>query len=94
MNYKIHFVKGVDDDITTAAQWYESKVKGLGEKFVADWETTAVYIESNPFANQIRKKSNRHAYLKKFPFIIVYEVEKKNIYVYALVHAKQKPQRF
>lgn len=94
MKYFLLPLSGVDDDIADATEWYELQQKGLGEKFIEDWETTVEYIISNPNAYQRKLKQYRHAYFKKFPYLIVYELERTNIIIYGVVNTKTHPKKW
>ena len=79
MSHKLIFVKGVDDDLADAVEWYEDRQINLGLKFIKDWEMTLDYVMTEPLSFEIRHKIFRHANFKTFPFIIVFEIEKNTI---------------
>jgi len=93
MSYKLHPLSGVDDDISHAVEWYESQQKGLGERFIDDWESAVAYILSNPFTFAKKTKSFRQALLKNFPYLIIYEIVDNLIVIYAVVNGKQHPKK-
>lgn len=93
MKYKLHPLKGVDDDIADAAEWYESKQPGLGDQFLNDWESTVTYILSNPLAYSKKTKNFRQASLKTFPYSIVYEIIDHLIVIYAVINGKRHPKK-
>lgn len=93
MSYKLHPLSGVDNDISNAVEWYESKQSGLGERFIDDWESTVTYIQSNPLAFSKKIKSFRQAVLKNFPYLIVYEIVDNLIVIYAVINGKQHPKK-
>jgi hypothetical protein len=93
MKFTLHALSGVDDDISNAVEWYESKQKGLGEKFLDDWENTVTYILSNPYSFSKKVKSFRHAVLKNFPYLIVYEIIDNLVVIYAVINGKQHPKK-
>lgn len=74
MKYKLHLLKGVDDDIADAVEWYDSRQPGLGNQFLDDWENTISYISSHPLAFEKKIKSFRQASLKVFPYLVIYEI--------------------
>ncbi len=93
MSYKLHPLIGVDDDISNAVEWYESQQKGLGARFIDDWENTASYILSNPFTFAKKRKSFRQAVLKNFPYLIVYEITDNLIIIYAVINGARHPKK-
>lgn len=93
MSYKLHPLSGVDDDISSAVEWYESQQKGLGKRFIDDWESTINYILSNPLAFSKKIKSFRQAVLKNFPYLIIYEIIGDKVVIYAVINGKQHPKK-
>ena len=93
MSFIFHPVKGVDDDVSDATEWYEFQKTGLGQKFIEDWESTANYIISNPFSFSIKHKTLRYANFKVFPYLVVYEIEDDLIIVYSVINAKRHPNK-
>ena len=93
MSFKLHPLAGVDDDISNAVEWYEFQQKGLGERFINDWESTATYILSNPFTFAKKTKSFRQAVLKNFPYLVVYEVVGDLVVIYAVINGARHPKK-
>jgi hypothetical protein len=91
MNYKLHPLSGVDDDISSAVEWHESQQKGLGERFIDYWESTINYIISNPLAFSKKIKSFRQAVLKNFPYLIIYEIIGYKVFIYVVYKWKTTP---
>jgi hypothetical protein len=93
MKYKLIPLDGVDNDVGDAVEWYDFKQQGLGEQFLDDWESTVAFILSNPLAFSKKNKSFRHASLKVFPYLIIYEVTENLIVIYAVINAKRHPKK-
>ena len=81
----------VYDDLTNISQWYESNAPGLALNFLHDWEDSLKEVERNPYIFQIKFKNFRHCKLQKFPYLIIFEIEKNSIIVYAVIHGHRKP---
>ncbi len=78
-------------EIEDAYLWYESKQKNLGERFLEVLNKCFLSIIASPgiFAKKYREM--RQAPLKSFPFVVLYEIEEKNIVVYAVFHTSRNP---
>ena len=80
-------------DIKTAIQWYDSKQKGLGAKFLTEVRDYVEFVKHHPDAYVIRYDNVRAAVLKKFPFMIHYIIDDINniIVVSAVLHTSINP---
>jgi len=89
--WKVIFSFRVEDDVATAALWYEDKRAGLGREFLDEvirvWRELAV----NPLlaARKHQVKNLRWRYPEGFPYRIIYEVddELRTVLVLRVVHA-------
>lgn len=72
--------------------WYEAKSKRLGEFFLAELDECYDKIAQNPEAFQKQYKDFRHAPLKRFPFIIIFEAEPQQVIVYKVFHTSRNPR--
>ena len=81
------------DQLSEAALWYERKQANLGMAFFEEWESTTAYI-SNHAENCAKKyKQFRYAMLKRFPYLVVYEIEGSSVVIYAVVYAGRHPSK-
>lgn len=93
MSYKIIIPQSVYFELNEAAMYYEQKQPKLGEKFILDWETTAAQLSQNPLHYQKKYKKLRSISLTTFPYIMVFEIEGKEIIIYRLIHAQRNPKK-
>jgi hypothetical protein len=75
--------------IETAVIWFFEKNLGLEKTFLLDLEKGMHYIQKHPSKCQIRYKTVRIKFLKKFDFGIHYIFDQRTVYVLAVFHAKQ-----
>jgi hypothetical protein len=92
---KLRLLPEADVEIQAAAQWYEIRVAGLGERVLAEAVDALSEIEQHPrrFA-QIRYRSKREIrrrFLVHFPYYFAYEVREDECVVVAFAHASRKP---
>lgn len=80
-------------DIWNGFYYYEEKQKGLGIKFNKSVFVAFESLKLNPFY-QIRYGTFRCLPLKRFPYMIHFEVDegKKVVSVYAVINAYLNPQ--
>jgi plasmid stabilization system protein ParE len=88
---RILFHKLACKELLDARDYYDDLVFGLGKSFVIEIERCLNIIKANPLAYPLIKENIRKAVVIKFPYSILYSVEKKNIYVLAVMHQKRKP---
>ncbi len=55
-------------------EWYEKQKQGLGEEFLAELDRSYTKIQSHPEYFSRVKKNFRQAALKRFPYVVVYEL--------------------
>jgi hypothetical protein len=79
-------------EIAEAYTWYENEKNGLGDSFLKAIERTIGAIQKSPSAfTQIA--NHRQIPVKKFPFVIVYEVSLNTIFVDAVFHTSRDPKK-
>jgi hypothetical protein len=79
------------DDIIEAFDWYESQRIGLGGEFLEEVERYLDWIVVNPELFR-SLKHQRVAFMKRFPFKIIFEIEPTAIIVHAIYHNRRGPR--
>lgn len=74
-----------------AYDWYEQQSKGLGEIFLSELNTCYKKIETQPTFYKKAKKNFRQIRLKRFPYLVVYEILKSEVVVFAVFHMSKNP---
>lgn len=80
------------EEISDAYKWYEDKQIGLGERLLDELDDCFSSIKKNPKQFIKTHKEMRQAILKIFPFVIIYEIEKELVIVYAIFHTSRNPE--
>ena len=78
-------------EVRHAADYYENEVDGLGKTFLSYVEGSVEEIERFPLASRVIGKDFRRFLVPRFPFGIIYRVDKETIFVSAIMHLKRKP---
>ncbi|MBV9960905.1 MAG: hypothetical protein JO072_01545 [Parafilimonas sp.] len=79
----------VFDDAGEAVNYYEKKVKGLGNRFYNGLLAALDEIQLTPLHYAYIKAPVRRHIISKFPYKIYYLVSKQTIYVIGISHAKR-----
>ncbi|TKG92987.1 type II toxin-antitoxin system RelE/ParE family toxin [Puteibacter caeruleilacunae] len=92
--YKIRILPAAQQDIRTAAQWYNKRQKGLGKRFTTEVRNKVYFIQQFPNASNIRYNRIRTAVLNVFPFMIHYVVNDADqaIIITAVLHTSRSPK--
>lgn len=72
--------------------WYEEQRQGLGEEFLAELDDLYLKLQSHPEYFSKIKKNFRQAALKRFPYVVVYEIIRTEVVVFAVFHTKRNPK--
>ena len=75
-----------------AYEWYEQQSKGLGEIFLSELNNCYKKIEAQPALYSKTKKNFRQLRLKRFPFVVIYEILRSEVVVFAVFHTSRDPK--
>jgi len=79
-------------EIEKAIEWYEMAKVGLGFEFYSYLEGYFKTLQQNNAYFQIKRKPIfRELPLKRFPFVIIYEHNYEEIYIYSLFDTRKNP---
>ena len=82
------------DEMQETYNWYEMHVQGLGEKFLNVVHDYLDKIAENPNYFKNTYKEFREVYIQKFPFLIVYFIDRKakKIVIFSVFHTSRNPE--
>ncbi len=89
MNNEIILIQEAQDSLLDIINWYDIQQEGLSEKFLAELEKIMDSILLFPKQHPMPKRPYRLAVFQKFPFVMVYEAQKKCVFVYQIFHTHQ-----
>ena len=78
-------------DIIEAVKYYESQQIGLGKRFLSHLKTHLKRIQTYPEHFHIKRNPYREAVLKKFPYLIIYELSENKVIVFSVFNTYQNP---
>jgi hypothetical protein len=80
-------------EIAKAYLYYQDKRLGLGEEFLDHLNIYFKRIASHPEHFPQKRKPYREAFLKRFPFLVVYEIIEDRIIVYSVFNTWRNPEK-
>jgi len=91
MNYALTIRPEAEKDMAEAYRWYEDRRPGLGFDFMHEVDVVFAAISDHPNSFQVIYQNVRRALTKRFPYAIFFVVEKTQLTVIAVFHAKRDP---
>ena len=73
-------------EVNGAAQFYDSRMSGLGARFLAEYDDTIAEIVRNPLSYAVVEDDIRLHLMKRFPFGIFFRVLPNSILILAVKH--------
>lgn len=89
--YQLKLSEKAASDISDAFGWYEAQQAGLGHIFLNEIERTFKRIEYQPNSFSFIGTHYKKAILRQFPYIVVFEINDREIIVYSIFHTSRKP---
>lgn len=81
-------------EIEETIEFYESRRKGLGKQFLEYFKGYLTILKTNPDLFSIKKPPfYRELPLKKFPFVIIYEIFQNEVVIYSVFPASRNPTK-
>lgn len=93
--YSIVISTRAQDEILTSWDWYDEQQKGLGDLFVEAIMNRIHDIEVHPELYITRYKGYREVRVKRFPFLIIFKIDKREkiIRVLPVFHTSRSPKK-
>lgn len=87
----ISFHEMAESELNEAADYYDSKVAGLGKAFLFEVERVTKFIQQNPESAPSILKIVRRKIVRRFPYSIMYSVVNNSIRILAIANQKRRP---
>ncbi len=78
-------------ELDDATNFYEMEFEGLGKRFLTEVKKAVVRISEYPKAWSVERGEVRKCLLHRFPYKLLYSIERDHIYVMAVAHLHRKP---
>lgn len=79
-------------ELKSAANWYEQRTSGLGDRFARAVQHLVHRIATNPKLFAVTYKGVRQAKVRGFPFALYYREEADQVVVLTVLHTSRDPQ--
>ena len=91
---EIFFSDEAKNELDSSYFYYEEQSVGLGKRFIRDIDNTFESIQLSPKGFQLfnKKNNSRQIPLTVFPFVIIYQVKKRNLIILAVFQTSRNPQ--
>jgi plasmid stabilization system protein ParE len=86
------FRRTARDDVREARRWYEAQRAGLGAAFVESLEVCVAQIERSPELWPRVDGETRRGRLRRFPYVLYYELHRDDILILAVWHGRRDPR--
>ncbi|MFP5436455.1 MAG: type II toxin-antitoxin system RelE/ParE family toxin [Bacteroidia bacterium] len=93
MAFKVIVTSPAQHDIFRALDWYESRQPGLGTHFYQEYTDIISYLKTNPELFSIKSGNFREAKIASFPYVIIYEININNVFIYAIFNTHLNPTK-
>lgn len=88
---KVQFLPAADREFRETATYYDSRVLGLGQEFIAEVERMCAILSENTTLGPRLDTLHRRAVLRRFPFALIYRVDYEAVRIVAVAHKRRRP---
>lgn len=85
------FHDAADAELLEAISYYDAKVDGLGDRFLAEVMSATKYIERYPEIAPVKEKGVRAKVLMRFPYTLMYTIGDGEVFILAVAHQSRRP---
>ena len=89
MKYSLLVSETAYKDATVIFDWYESKLAGLGDRFINELKVAKTDLLNNPLAFAKWNKIIISIVMRKFPYKLFYKIYDDKIVILAIIHARR-----
>jgi plasmid stabilization system protein ParE len=91
--FQIVILEKAFQEIENARDYYENNQLNLGTSFTNEVFSILEILESNPLLFPVKFENIREAVIKKFPFVVIFEVlPNDEIIVLSVFHFRRNPE--
>lgn len=87
----IRFLEPARNELDDAFDWYEMEQRGLGRRFLAEIQFALKRITFFPDSCAVIAPGLRRCMTRKFPYMLVYGLEKDTVVIVAVAHMHRTP---
>lgn len=92
--YRLVIQPEAEEEVAEAAQWYEAREPGLGREFLRAFRAVIAVLRRTPFHYQVLQADARRVIMRRFPYMIIYEIHDTVVVVHACFHTARDPREW
>lgn len=89
---KVRFLTLAQQELDDAVAWYNEQAAGLGQEFLDELDRVVRRAVTFPMSCPEIEPGVRRCLLARFPYGLIYGVDRKTIVVVAMAHLHRKPR--
>lgn len=87
----LSYAPGVERELLDAVRYYNRQRPGLGNEFFVEWERVEEVVRAKPLRQAPDARARRKAFLRRFPYKLIYRIREQDIFILAAAHNKRAP---
>lgn len=91
MIYQVVLQSEAVADIQNAFEWYEGQLAGLGYELIEEVEEALERLSRHPQHYSASNQKYRKLRIKRFPYLVIFEIEDVQVIVIAVRRISQEP---
>ena len=88
----VRYHDAAEDELLNEIGYLELRVPGLGRRFYAEVQRAEKHLSEFPGSGSEVQPGIRKQNLRKFPFSLIYSIEKDGLLVLAVAHQRRRPR--
>jgi plasmid stabilization system protein ParE len=88
----VRFLAPAQEELDEAVDWYNKQSDGLGQGFLDEFDRCIRRIVTFPLSGTEIGPAIRRCLLARFPYGIVYGIDRQTIIVVAIAHSHREPR--
>ncbi len=81
-----------ETELNEAAEWYEGRSAGLGDRFLDAVDDARIRILRSPESWGTLRRDVRYYHLPRFPYAILFQVQAEHVLIVAVMHLSRRPE--
>ncbi|MBI5916624.1 MAG: type II toxin-antitoxin system RelE/ParE family toxin [Bacteroidetes bacterium] len=92
MAYNIELHEIAEEELWEAVDWYDAQKEKLGREFAKELQEVVRLLKDNPQQFPKAFKDKRKAVLRRFPYVIIFEIHGNTVNVLTIFHTSRNPK--
>lgn len=92
-SFKLIILENAVSELEKAKEYYNQQIQELGVEFEEEIYSVLDLIKVNPLLFPIKFAHIHEAVIKRFPFVINYEIDDSSVIILSIFHTKQNPKK-